>query len=190
MSFLISELSNTTLTNSLFANFPGTFNPKKVAVYGHSYGGATAANAAQRDSRVIGGLNFDGTVFGPVNRQGFKGKPFVLVSRPVNSTTVTDWDEFYSKIDAAKAELVVRNTEHYAFTDVPLLLTVYKIPSASQATVDQVFGTLNGNKVQKAVNDIMVGLLALLFNNDAKPLRHVGRDSDIKVLLSDLPKCK
>lgn len=194
VSFLISQLSNTTLTASLFANFPGTFDPHKVAVYGHSFGGATAASTAQRDSRVVGGLNFDGTIFGPVSVQGFKDKPFVLVSRAIDNNSsapgVPGWDEFYEKIDAAKMELAVRDTQHYAFTDVPLLLTVYQVPPASQLTVDQVFGKLDGKKVERAVDEIMAGLLELLFNKKTEPLRHVGGNPDIDVLLSHLPKCK
>lgn len=124
--------------------------------------------------------------------QGFKGKPFVLVSRAVNNSAapVPEWDQFYKKIDAAKMELAVRDTQHYAFTDVPLLLTVYQAPPASQLTVDQVFGKLNGRKVEKVVVEIMTGLLELLFNKKTKPLKDVGRNPDIDVLLSHLPKCK
>ncbi|KAM5344502.1 hypothetical protein ACJ41O_013038 [Fusarium nematophilum] len=187
-SFLISQLFNATVTDSLFTNFPGTFNPHKVAVYGHSFGGATAAATAQRDPRVIGGLNFDGTVYGPVSRQGFKGKPFLLVGN--SATRSVGWDEFYEKVDAAKMELAVRDTQHYAFMDLPLLLTVYQVPPESQPAVDQVIGKLDGRKVEKAVNEIMVGLLELLFKNETEPLRTVGRNSDIDVLHSDLPERK
>jgi hypothetical protein len=187
-SFLISQLSNTTFTDSLFANFPGTFNPHKVAVYGHSFGGSTAAETALCDSRVIGGLNIDGPIYGSVGEKGLKGKPFVLVAN--GGKSVVDFDEFYGKIDAPKMDLVVKSTQHYSFTDVPLLLTVYQIPPASQPMVDQVFGTLNGKMVEKAVDQITAGLLEFLFNNRMKPLKDVGRNRDIDVLHSDLQKCK
>ena len=193
MSFVTSQLSNTSFTASLFADFPGTFSPHKVAVYGHSLGGATAAIAAQRNPQVIGGVNLDGTIYGAVREQGFKGKPFVLVESAahINSTpSVLEWDEFYKKLDAAKMKLAVRDTQHYSFTDVPLLLTVYRIPPASQSTVDQVFGKLNGKKVEKAVNEITAGLLELLFNKKTKPLEDVGKDPDIDVVFSHFPNCK
>jgi pimeloyl-ACP methyl ester carboxylesterase len=172
--------------DSFFANFPGSFNPHKIAVYGHSFGGSTALETALRDSRVIGGLNIDGPIYGSVGDQGIKGKPFVLVAN--GGELVANFTEFYKKIDAPKMDLVVRNTQHYAFTDVPLLLTVYQIPSALQPMVDEVFGTLNGKKVERAVDQIAAGLLEFLFNNRTKPLEKVGRNRDIDVLHNDLRK--
>lgn len=188
-------MSNDTLTTSLFANFPGTIDPHKTVVYGHSFGGATAAVAAQRDPLVVGGLNFDGTIFGPVNEQGFEGKPFVLVASTRNYTRPTippiaEWDSFYDMVDAAKMELVVWDTQHYAFMDVPLLLTVYQIPPATQPMVDQTFGTLNGRRLEAAQNQIMNGLLTLAFNEDDEPLKDVGINPDIYVVLDDLLECE
>lgn len=99
--------------------------------------------------------------------------------------SVVDFDEFYRKIDAPKMDLVVKNTQHYSFTDVPLLLTVYKIPPASQPMVDQVFGTLNGKEVEKALDQVTAGLLEFLFNNKTEPLKDVGNNPIINVLHSD-----
>lgn len=124
-----------------------------------------------------------------MGKQGIKGKPFVLVAN--GGEPVVNFTEFYNeKIDAPKMDLVVKNTQHYSFTDVPLLLTVYQIPPASQPMVDQVFGTLNGKKVEKALDQITAGLLEFLFNNRMKPLEDVCRNDDIDVLHSDLQKCK
>jgi hypothetical protein len=99
-----------------------------------------------------------------------------------------DWGEFYHKINASKMDLKLLRTQHYVFTDVPLLLEKLKVPPASQPLVDEVFGTLSGGKVEKATNEIMVGIMDLLFKNDSKALRNLGRNFDIKVLQSDLDK--
>jgi len=165
-------------------------------VYGHSFGGSTAAVAAQRDDRVIGGVNLDGPIYGPVDEQGFQDKPFVLVASMRNFTRpnpppVSEWTEFYSNVDAAKMELIVWDTQHYAFTDVPLLLTVYhQTPPASQLVVDQTFGTLSGRRVEAATNGIVAGLMRLVYDGDAEPLRDVGGNADVDVVRSDLPECE
>ncbi|KAH7191768.1 Alpha/Beta hydrolase protein [Fusarium flagelliforme] len=185
-SFLTSQLSNKTLTNSIFANFPGTFNPERVAIYGHSFGGSTAAVTVQRDPRIIGGLGLDAPIYGSVNHEGFKDKPFILVA--ADRSDPFDWDEFYSKIDGPKMVLEIMKTQHYAFTDVPLMLTKIKIPKESQGVVDEIFGTLDGRKLEKATNQILVGWMDLLFKKKTGTLKKVGRNVNVKVLRSDLVK--
>lgn len=187
MSFLISQLSNKTLTSSLFANFPGTFNPHRIAVFGHSLGGSTAIITAARDAHVIGGLNFDGPVYDV--ETGFK-KPFVFVASTRNETKdfpiLPFWADLYPKIDASKMQLAVRNTQHYAFMDITLLLMVNKVPAAFQPAVDAVFGTLSGRRVEKAMDDIMTGLMDLLFKGKQEKLEHVSKNEDVEVVRDDL----
>lgn len=164
-------------------------------VYGHSFGGATATVAAQRNPQVIAGLNFDGTIFGSVNEQGFKGKPFVLVASARNYTRpafppVSEWNSFYENVDSVKMELAVWDTQHYAFMDVPLLLTVFQTPPESQPVVEQTFGTLDGRRLERTMNEIVTGLLKLAYSGDPEPLSRVERNTDIDVVLSDLPGCE
>ncbi|THC94917.1 hypothetical protein EYZ11_005600 [Aspergillus tanneri] len=51
-------------------------NLNRVAAIGHSFGGATAAQVTQNDTRFAGGLNFDGNLYGPVVKTGLN-KPFI-----------------------------------------------------------------------------------------------------------------
>lgn len=99
-----------------------------------------------------------------------------------------EWDEFYSKIDASKMELKFFKTQHYAFTDVPLLLEKVSVPPESQSIIDETFGTLDGRGVEKAINEAMVGLMDLLFANNGKMLERIGEYANIQVLRSDLVK--
>ena len=79
-------------------------------------------------------------------------------------------------------------TQHYAFTDVPLILTKIKIPKELQGVVDEIFGTLNGRKVEKATNQILVGWMDLLFKRKTSALKKVGRNVNVQVKRSDLVK--
>ncbi|KAF5988823.1 acetylhydrolase protein [Fusarium bulbicola] len=186
-SFVISQLCNQTLVEQVFGDFPGTFDPYRVAVYGYSFGGLTAAVTAQRDHRVIGGLNFDGPMYGLVVEEGLKCTPYILVGTNMTAPDpVTGWNAFYDKINAAKMEMVVKHMRHSTFTDVPLLLIEFKIPAKSEAKVYEVFGTLGKRKVEKAVNKIMVGFLDLVFKTNAKKLNVIGNKGSIRVLWRDL----
>ena len=82
-------------------------------------------------------------------------------------------------------ELAIWDTQHYAFMDVLLLLTAFQVPPASQPTIDQTFGTLEGRRVEAAQNDIVSGLLKLVYDGDGEMLRDVGRNSDVVVVLDD-----
>ena len=73
---------------------------------------------------------------------------------------------------------------------VPLLLTAFQVPPASQPTIDQTFGTLEGRRVEAAQNDIVSGLLKLVYDGDGEMLRDVGRNSDVVVVLDDLSGCE
>ena len=51
----------------------------RVGVYGHSFGGAVAAEVCQTDSRIKAAINFDGLMFGESASVGVK-KPFMYIS--------------------------------------------------------------------------------------------------------------
>lgn len=187
----MSQLTNATFTSSVFGHFPGTFDPLRVAFYGHSLGGATAAAVIARDARAIGGADLDGNVGDDLLNKGFKGKPFVLVSsKGIASSGVLNWSKFYPYIHASKMELSLKDTQHNAFTDIPLLLEVSRLPPTNASTVENSFGTLSGRKIERAVDNIMAGVLELVFHNKTRTLKNIGRDQNIVVVHNDLRGCK
>jgi hypothetical protein len=126
-------------------------------------------------------------MYGSVVQDGLKRTPYILVGTNMTAPDpVPGWNAFYDKIDAPKMEMVVKHTRHYAFTDVPLLLTEFKVPAESEAMVHNVFGTLGGREVEKAANEIMVALLDLVFKKDDKKLKAIGTKDGIHVLQRDL----
>jgi predicted dienelactone hydrolase len=57
----------------------GRMELAKVGVFGHSFGGALAANLCNADPRVVAGINMDGWMFGDGLRNGI-AKPFFFMS--------------------------------------------------------------------------------------------------------------
>ena len=191
VSFVIAQLANQTFAKQHFSEFPGTFNASRVAVVGHSFGGATTATVLQRDERAIGGINWDGPIFGAVNEQGFKDKPYILVAstREVESSPYPieyTWTEFYKHIDPPKIQLVILDTQHYGFSDLPLLREVIAEPAELQPGLNALLGRLDGRKWEKALNDIFVASLDLFCNDDIELLENVDENQDIEVIKSDL----
>jgi hypothetical protein len=132
----------------------------------------------------------DGPIYGPVKDQGFKGKTFVLVASTGNYTrgdlvppvVLPDWSPFYPKIDASKMEAAVWGTRHYAFTDVPLLLTAAPVPAASKATIEQTFGPIDGRALEEAENFLVNGLIKLAYEGDIGPLSKADKSPNVYVI--------
>ncbi len=58
--------------------FAGHIDFSRVGIFGHSFGGAVAAEVCRCDRRFKAGVNYDGLIFGDVLDQGI-GKPFLFL---------------------------------------------------------------------------------------------------------------
>ncbi len=58
--------------------FAGRLDMTRVGVFGHSFGGATAAQFCSEDSRCMAGIDIDGALFGKVIETGIQ-KPFLFL---------------------------------------------------------------------------------------------------------------
>jgi predicted dienelactone hydrolase len=73
-------------SNKLFNN---TFNLDKVGIFGHSFGGAAAAQACSIDRRLKAGMNMDGLLFGSAAQQG-ASQPFFFMQSDYPRPTPAD----------------------------------------------------------------------------------------------------
>lgn len=72
ISFLIDQLGRRTLLR------PKPMNVTSVVAFGHSLGGASVAEAMLNDSRIKGGINWDGRLFGSMEKANtILSKPFL-----------------------------------------------------------------------------------------------------------------
>lgn len=184
MSFLIDQLPHL-----LGPSFKSPKQPK-VFIYGQSLGGSTAALAASLDSRVLGGLDFDGSLYGSVNDTGMD-KPFVLAGRPIppGVPITAYYDGFYDRLRGEKMFVIVNGTEHLSFCDAPLLVALRDdVTNEQRSMLDAVLGTIDGRKLAEILDGLLFSTAQLLFNDDPTGLCTIGNiNEDLLVLEEELP---
>ncbi|KAH8679062.1 Alpha/Beta hydrolase protein [Tricladium varicosporioides] len=123
-------------------------------IFGHSFGGATAAAAMLNDTRLRGGVNLDGRLFGGVINAGL-GRPginqsFILWGAEGRNASEPEWETFYQNLKREgmfERELVLLNMSHIAFSDLPLVIDVIGIRNTLSAGAQAVVGSLPGKRV-------------------------------------------
>ncbi|MFF3437172.1 alpha/beta hydrolase family protein [Streptosporangium sp. NPDC002721] len=100
----------------------GALNLSRVGMFGHSLGGATAAATMHADARVKAGVNLDGSLFGPVLREGLD-RPFLQVGSSGHGRgDDPSWAALWTRLRGWRLELRLDGTGHTSFTDLQVLL--------------------------------------------------------------------
>ncbi|HZM75634.1 MAG TPA: hypothetical protein VFC19_07895 [Candidatus Limnocylindrales bacterium] len=100
----------------------GSLDLARVAMFGHSMGGATAAWAMLDDRRVRAGINLDGAFYGPAVSAGLD-RPFMLMSSEEHDRdNDSTWAEFWSHLRDWRLNLKLRQSGHNSYNDVQALL--------------------------------------------------------------------
>ncbi|MEV6864186.1 alpha/beta hydrolase [Streptosporangium subroseum] len=99
-------------------------DPDKIAMAGHSAGGASSVAALLKDPRIKAGVNIDGLAIVPVPASGLS-KPFLLLGAQATRTPggqeSASWQAAWQHLTGWKRWLVVAGAEHASFTDISLL---------------------------------------------------------------------
>ncbi|MGW7349429.1 alpha/beta hydrolase family protein [Streptomyces sp. NPDC054854] len=107
----------------------GLIDPHRIAMAGHSIGGASAAAAMAADGRVRAGVDLDGGLATPVPATGLGGRPFMLIGKadqvPGRDST---WDRDWPLLDGWKRWITFADSGHFTFTDFPHLGDELGIP--------------------------------------------------------------
>lgn len=133
----------------------------KALAFGHSFGGAATAEVMRTDSRVRGGVNFDGLLYGSVIKNGIGKKKgidqsFVLFgAEGHNSTEDPDWNSFWTALEEQKIwkrELSLKGGAHGAFWDLNLIADVADVrDKLGQYTEEDLLNKLNGKRVYEVI---------------------------------------
>jgi predicted dienelactone hydrolase len=142
VSFVLGELT------AARPAWPGAalIDPSRIAMAGHSLGGAAAIATMVADSRVRAGIDMDGSTDAPIPGRGLS-RPFLFLGKQSNYTpgsggaaapgtrewkvlagAVMTWERDWKRMTGWKRWLVVAGAVHASFTDLALL--------ADQAGID------------------------------------------------------
>lgn len=151
-SFVIDQLGNASAMASLLPQRGAKkFCTDRVAMVGHSLGGAAAVIAAGRDTRIRAAIDWDGSLFGTLPTNGLS-TPVLYVSEdtaPAGGERDPTWVSIWPQLTGPKLWVEVKNTTHMSFSDAPVLLE-----AAGQDP--SLFADLLGTIAAKEVVDIMV----------------------------------
>ena len=171
-SFVLDQLTNKTVIANLIPGSTQGLNVNKVAMFGHSLGGAATATAMLNDTRIAGGLNMDGALWGPVVQKGLD-RPFMLMAHAGhlrnNNSIAADpdntWFDIWPKLRAFRLDLVLANSLHYTFSDFPVVLqTLDIVPNNATAQALEVTD-LDGRRALKIVTTYVTAFLDFVLHD-------------------------
>jgi Platelet-activating factor acetylhydrolase, isoform II len=96
----------------------------RLGVFGHSFGGATAAQVCRMDTRCKAGIDLDGALFGPVVQTGL-AKPFMVIQSDRGSCSTSGCRSFQDEVQtilrpvpsSERYHLSIKGTQHFNFSD-------------------------------------------------------------------------
>jgi dienelactone hydrolase len=110
--------------------FTGRLDMTRVGVFGHSFGGAQAAQFCSQDSRCKAGIDIDGSLHGSVVQTGIH-RPFMFLGSGHGDFSSdeevrqiqADMQSVYERLPAdGRLRISIRGANHFTFTDDGALL--------------------------------------------------------------------
>ncbi|KAJ5693774.1 Platelet-activating factor acetylhydrolase [Penicillium majusculum] len=163
MLFLLDQMHDEKVIRNLFPLSQGSshlLSLDQVTILGHSLGGATAAQTMLVDNRFVGGINLDGRLWGPVVEKGLSS-PFLLFGH-TNHTQASEssWAIFWSHLRGWKLELELAQSEHYTFSDFPVLIDALNVSDEVRQFIQAArIGTIGGLRAKDVITSYTIATL-------------------------------
>jgi predicted dienelactone hydrolase len=124
--FVMDRLRSINVDESDF--FHNKLDLAHIGLFGHSFGGATAASVCETDARCKAGADLDGTLFSYQSRERLH-TPFMFMAEDGCGKNCDTMYQAYSTSDSAAYYLSITGAKHFNFSDLPLrLLPPARIP--------------------------------------------------------------
>jgi predicted dienelactone hydrolase len=176
--FVLDELARLD-QNDPAGIFTGRLDLARVGIFGHSFGGAVAAEACRQDSRLVAGIDLDGCLFGLAASVGVP-KPVLFASGDTPAPTAEAimnaqgsrrrrlifLDEDLRNVRRSLARyggyyLKIRGTRHANFCDAPLESPWRRRTGA---------GPIDHARAMRIINDYTLAFFARHLHGQAEPL--------------------
>ncbi|KAI9860122.1 MAG: hypothetical protein M1824_003360 [Vezdaea acicularis] len=176
-SFVLDQLRNTSVVSQLIPGCSQGLDVSKVAMFGHSLGGAATAAVMLNDSRIAGGIAIDGDLYGPVVQKGLD-RPFMLMAH-TNRTHSNDsapldpdnsWFNFWNNLRGWKLDIMLANSNHYTFSDFPIVLETLGIVLNATVAANLLITDLNGARALQIVTTYIAAFLDMVLKCKSSPL--------------------
>jgi predicted dienelactone hydrolase len=120
--FVVNQLAHADALSPL----RGRIDASKVAVIGHSFGGAASIAAMTEDPRVVAAANIDGTPYGDLPDRTLT-RPFLLLQSDQAETHHGDRfntgnGKLLTAMEAPGFRYEIKRANHYSFTDAPFFV--------------------------------------------------------------------
>ncbi|MBC7925205.1 MAG: hypothetical protein H7039_06065 [Bryobacteraceae bacterium] len=156
VTFVLDQLSRPgVLGRSLYDHL----ELERIAAIGHSFGGATAAVAMDRDTRIKAAANIDGSLYGSISAKRLR-RPFLLLESDHAETGHSDWyllgnQRLLENLGARGYRYEIRRANHFSFTDAPLFLSL-----PARFGLEQLIGGGRGpTQTHQATSEILAAFL-------------------------------
>ncbi|KAH8679030.1 Alpha/Beta hydrolase protein [Tricladium varicosporioides] len=185
VTFLLNQLGIPLFAKSLLLNPNCQLNLNNVGIFGHSLGGATALASIVNDTRVAGGINLDGTFFGPAIQAGTK-RPFLFVGHEgKNQSTDASWRAAWRGLRGWKLELEVLGAQHGSFTDLPMLVDALGLTGHLPDAVVELLGRIAGPRCLEIIHVYVGAFFNKILQGKSSVLLGKPSPSYPEVVISD-----
>jgi dienelactone hydrolase len=151
------------------AGLAGALDTRRVGIFGHSFGGGTAAAVIAADRRFAAGVNLDGLVVGPTATTGLD-RPFLVLGSSYHEPGQDQaagqdpsWTTFLPALRGWHRWLRVTDAGHYRFIDLGGSVRRWGLEEQLKATNPEAWRTVFGDIDDARSQTIVVELTSAFF---------------------------